>query len=55
MSLTITLQPSGRSFSVDRDETILAAAIRHGPYRFTSIAPCTTVRSGVLGRCIVSK
>ncbi|MBS0449281.1 MAG: CDP-6-deoxy-delta-3,4-glucoseen reductase [Proteobacteria bacterium] len=30
MSFTITVQPSGRSFAVDRDEPILAAAIRQG-------------------------
>ncbi|MBL8351408.1 MAG: CDP-6-deoxy-delta-3,4-glucoseen reductase [Burkholderiaceae bacterium] len=30
MSLVITLTPSGRAFEVQRDETILAAAIRHG-------------------------
>jgi len=30
MSFTVTVQPSGRTFSVDRDEPILAAAIRQG-------------------------
>ena len=30
MSITVTLQPSGRSFTVQRDEPILAAAIRAG-------------------------
>lgn len=30
MSFTVTVQPSGRSFQVDRDETILLAAIRQG-------------------------
>jgi CDP-4-dehydro-6-deoxyglucose reductase len=30
MSITVTLQPSGRSFSVQRDEAILAAAILQG-------------------------
>ena len=30
MPFTVTLQPSGRTFSVDRDEPILAAAIRQG-------------------------
>jgi CDP-4-dehydro-6-deoxyglucose reductase len=30
MSLTVTLQPSGRRFTVDRDEAILAAALRQG-------------------------
>jgi CDP-4-dehydro-6-deoxyglucose reductase len=30
MPFIVTLQPSGRSFSVDRDEPILAAAIRQG-------------------------
>lgn len=30
MSFTVTVQPSGRTFSVDRDEPILSAAIRQG-------------------------
>ena len=30
MSFTVTVQPSGRSFQVDRDEPILLAAIRQG-------------------------
>ncbi|MEY2890169.1 MAG: hypothetical protein RJA98_77 [Pseudomonadota bacterium] len=30
MSFTVTVQPSGRSFVVDRDEPILSAAIRQG-------------------------
>jgi CDP-4-dehydro-6-deoxyglucose reductase len=30
MSFTVTVQPSGRNFSVDRDEPILSAAIRDG-------------------------
>jgi CDP-4-dehydro-6-deoxyglucose reductase, E3 len=30
MSFTVTVQPSGRSFSVERDEPILQAAIRQG-------------------------
>ncbi len=30
MSITVTLQPSGRSFPVQRDEAILAAALRAG-------------------------
>ena len=30
MSFTVTVQPSGRSFEVDRDEAVLAAAIRQG-------------------------
>ena len=30
MAFTVTLQPSGRTFSVDRDEPILSAAIRQG-------------------------
>ena len=45
MSLTVTLQPSGRSFSVQRDESILAAAIRQGiglPYG---------CRNGACGSC----
>jgi len=45
MPFTVTLQPSGRSFSVDRDEPILAAAIRQGiglPYG---------CRDGACGSC----
>ena len=45
MSFTITLQPSQRSFSVQRDEAILAAAIRQGiglPYG---------CRDGACGSC----
>ncbi|MBY0467898.1 MAG: CDP-6-deoxy-delta-3,4-glucoseen reductase [Burkholderiaceae bacterium] len=45
MSITVTLQPSGRSFSVQRDEAILAAAIRQGiglPYG---------CRDGACGSC----
>ena len=45
MSLTVTLQPSGRSFTVERDERILAAAIRAGiglPY---------SCRDGACGSC----
>ena len=30
MTFTVTVQPSGRSFSVDRDEPVLSAAIRQG-------------------------
>ncbi|MGZ5206259.1 MAG: 2Fe-2S iron-sulfur cluster-binding protein, partial [Caldimonas sp.] len=30
MSFTVTVQPSGLSFSVERDEPILQAAIRQG-------------------------
>ena len=30
MSFTVTVQPSGRSFRVDRDEPVLTAAIRVG-------------------------
>jgi len=30
MTFTATVQPSGTSFQVDRDEPILAAAIRQG-------------------------
>ena len=30
MSFTVTVQPSGRSFAVDRDEPVLSAAIRQG-------------------------
>lgn len=45
MSITVTLQPSGRSFTVQRDEPILAAAIRNGigmPYG---------CRDGACGSC----
>ena len=45
MPFTVTLQPSGRSFSVDRDEPILTAAIRQGiglPYG---------CRDGACGSC----
>ena len=45
MPFTVTLKPSGRSFSVDRDEPILAAAIRQGiglPYG---------CRDGACGSC----
>jgi CDP-4-dehydro-6-deoxyglucose reductase len=45
MPFTVTLQPSGRSFSVDRDEPILVAAIRQGvglPYG---------CRDGACGSC----
>jgi CDP-4-dehydro-6-deoxyglucose reductase len=45
MSFTITLQPARRSFEVDRDEVILAAAIRQGvglPYG---------CRDGACGSC----
>ena len=30
MTFTVTVQPSGRSFNVSRDEPILSAAIREG-------------------------
>ena len=45
MSLTVTLKPADRSFTVDRDERILAAAIRQGiglPYG---------CRDGACGSC----
>ena len=45
MSFTVTVQPSGRSFPVDRDEPILSAAIRQGvglPYG---------CRDGACGSC----
>jgi CDP-4-dehydro-6-deoxyglucose reductase len=45
MSFTVTVQPSGRSFSVERDEPILQAAIRQGvglPYG---------CRDGACGSC----
>src|SRR5258706_15002826 len=45
MSFTVTVQPSGRSFQVERDEPILSAAIRQGvglPYG---------CRDGACGSC----
>ena len=45
MSFTVTIQPANRSFSVERDEPILAAAIRQGiglPYG---------CRDGACGSC----
>ena len=30
MSFNVTVQPSGRTFSVDQDEAVLTAAIRQG-------------------------
>ncbi|MEO5734223.1 MAG: CDP-6-deoxy-delta-3,4-glucoseen reductase [Rubrivivax sp.] len=45
MSFTVTINPAGRTFSVDRDEAILAAAIRQGvglPYG---------CRDGACGSC----
>jgi len=55
MSFTVTVQPSGRSFSVERDEPILHAAIRQGiglPYGCKDGA-CGSCRSRLLeGRVI---
>ncbi len=55
MSFTVTVQPSGRSFSVERDEPILAAAIRQGvglPYGCKDGA-CGSCKSRMLeGRVI---
>ncbi len=55
MSFTVTVQPSGRSFSVDRDEPILLAAIRQGvglPYGCKDGA-CGSCKSRLLeGRVI---
>jgi CDP-4-dehydro-6-deoxyglucose reductase len=45
MSFTITVQPSGRSFQVDRDEPILAAAIRQ------SIGLPYGCKDGACGSC----
>ena len=45
MNFQITVQPSGRVFEVERDETMLSAAIRHGvglPYG---------CRDGACGSC----
>src|ERR1700712_4045475 len=55
MSFTVTVQPSGRTFSVDRDEPILSAAIRQGvglPYGCQDGA-CGSCKSRLLeGRVI---
>lgn len=55
MSFTVTVQPSGRSFQVDRDEPILTAAIRQGvglPYGCKDGA-CGSCKSRMLeGRVI---
>jgi CDP-4-dehydro-6-deoxyglucose reductase len=55
MSFTVTVQPSGRSFSVERDEPVLAAAIRQGiglPYGCKDGA-CGSCKSRLLeGRVI---
>ncbi len=55
MSFTVTVQPSGRTFSVDRDEPILTAAIRQGvglPYGCKDGA-CGSCKSRLLeGRVI---
>jgi CDP-4-dehydro-6-deoxyglucose reductase, E3 len=55
MSFTVTVQPSGRSFQVSRDEPILAAAIRQGvglPYGCKDGA-CGSCKSRLLeGRVI---
>ena len=55
MSFTVTVQPSGRVFSVDRDEPILGAAIRQGvglPYGCKDGA-CGSCKSKLLeGRVI---
>jgi len=55
MSFTVTVQPSGRSFSVERDEPVLSAAIREGiglPYGCKDGA-CGSCKSRLLeGRVI---
>ena len=55
MPFTVTVQPSGRTFSVDRDEPILTAAIRQGvglPYGCKDGA-CGSCKSRMLeGRVI---
>ncbi|HEY4069405.1 MAG TPA: CDP-6-deoxy-delta-3,4-glucoseen reductase [Burkholderiaceae bacterium] len=55
MSFTVTVQPSGRTFQVDRDEPILSAAIRQGvglPYGCKDGA-CGSCKSKLLeGRVI---
>ena len=55
MTFTVTVQPSGRSFKVSRDEPILSAAIREGiglPYGCKDGA-CGSCKSRLLsGRVI---
>jgi CDP-4-dehydro-6-deoxyglucose reductase len=55
MAFTVTVQPSGRSFAVERDEPILQAAIRQGiglPYGCKDGA-CGSCKSRLLeGRVI---
>ncbi len=55
MPFTVTVQPSGRSFSVERDEPLLQAAIRQGvglPYGCKDGA-CGSCKSRLLeGRVI---
>ena len=55
MSFSVTVQPSGRSFSVERDEPVLHAAIRQGiglPYGCKDGA-CGSCKSRLLeGRVI---
>jgi CDP-4-dehydro-6-deoxyglucose reductase len=45
MSFTVTIKPSNHSFSIDPDETILEAGLRHG---YTMPYSC---RDGVCGAC----
>ena len=45
MAFTTTIQPSGHSFPVEADETILEAGLRHG---YTLPYSC---RDGVCGAC----
>ena len=45
MALTVTIRPSGHRFSVDADETVLAAALREG---FNLPYGC---RNGACGSC----
>ncbi|MDT7836394.1 CDP-6-deoxy-delta-3,4-glucoseen reductase [Aquabacterium sp. OR-4] len=55
MSFNVTIQPSGRSFDVARDETVLAAAIRQGiglPYGCRDGA-CGSCKSKLLGGRVI--
>lgn len=55
MTFTVTVQPSGHSFDVQRDETVLAAAIRQGvglPYGCKDGA-CGSCKSRLLGGRVI--
>ena len=57
MGFTVTLRPSGRTFATEGDETVLAAALRHGiglPYGCKNGA-CGTCRSKLLDGTLAHK